>query len=102
MDPIVLAASTATLIAVSPATHAVAQYAFHGVNAPSLVDTAACTARQIRTVGPNGALGYRTVRRCRPGLEPGAGMHHGGCRVVTTRARGPDGAVVVRKVRRCG
>lgn len=103
MHPLVYAASVATLVALSPTTPAVAQYAFHGVNAPSLVETAACTTRQVRTVGPNGRVSYRTVRHCGPGMGPGMGMgmHHG-CRVVTTRTRAPNGAVYVKKVRRCG
>jgi hypothetical protein len=60
MHPLVHAASIAILVAVSPTTPAVAQYAFHGVNAPSLVDTAACTMRQVRTVGPNGGVSFKT------------------------------------------
>jgi hypothetical protein len=84
----------ATLVLL-PQSPAQAQYAFPKLNAPSLVETAACRTRQVRTVHPNGRVSYRTIRDCGP-------SHASGCRVVTTRTHRPDGAVVVKKVRRCG
>ncbi|MGO4570451.1 hypothetical protein [Microvirga sp. 2TAF3] len=66
------------------------------VQAPSLVEDAACVTRRVRTVRPNGRVIFRTVRECGVGV----GRPHG-CRMVQERIRRPNGSVVYRNVRRC-
>lgn len=82
------------------APQAQAQARFNGlqVQAPSLVEDAACVVRRERVVRPNGRVIYRTVRRC--GVGPGPRM--GGCRVTRERVVRPNGRVIYRTVRRCG
>ena len=63
----------------------------------SLVESAACTVRRVRTVRPNGTVVVRRVRKCGPRM--GMGM---GCRMVTQRVKRPNGTVIVRRMRRCG
>jgi streptogramin lyase len=62
--------------------------------AAALIEPAACTVRQVRTVRPNGRVVYRTVRRCT--VDP-----VGRCRVTRERVFRQDGSVVIRSVRRC-
>jgi hypothetical protein len=100
------AAVLSALIATTPAGAMPA--APQGVQAPSLVEQAACVVRRERVVRPNGRVVYRTVRRCGvPAWD--RGYHHGHrygygapCRMVRERIVRPDGRVVVREVRRCG
>jgi len=47
-------------------------------------------------VRPNGAVVFRTVRRCGPGPR------EGGCKVVRERVERPNGNVVFRTRRVCG
>jgi len=68
------------------------------LQAPSLVEEAACVTRRIRTVRPNGRVVYRTVRRC--GV-PAWDRRMDRCRIVQERIYRPNGSVVVRSVRRC-
>jgi hypothetical protein len=77
-----------------------AQARFNGaqVQAPSLVEDAACVTRRVRTVRPNGRVVYRTIRDC--GVRPGWGRP-GPCRMVRERIVRPNGRVVIREVRRC-
>ena len=49
-----------------------------------------------RIVRPNGAVVFRTVRRCGPGPR------FGGCKVVRDRVERPNGNVVFRTRRVCG
>jgi hypothetical protein len=47
------------------ATEASARFSPQRIEAPGLVEQAACTLRRERVVRPNGSIVYRTVRRCR-------------------------------------
>ncbi len=106
MKLLIAAAALSALVMTAPAGAMTA--APQGVQAPSLVERAACAVRRERVVRPNGGVVYRTVRRCGvPGWE--RGYHHGPrygygapCRIVRERIVRPNGDVVVREVRRCG
>jgi hypothetical protein len=77
-----------------------AQARFNGaaqVEAPTLVEQAACVTRRVRTVRPNGRVVYRTERRC--GVRPVRHMRN--CRVIHERVVRPNGRVVYRDIRRC-
>jgi len=80
------------------ASDAQARFSPQRIEAPSLVDTIACTTRHVRTVRSNGRVVYRTVRRC--GV-PAWQLRDRRCRVVQERVYRPNGSVVVRNVRRC-
>jgi len=74
------------------ATEANARFYTPKLEAPSLVEEAACRVRRVRTVRPNGRVVVRTVRTCSP-VER--------CRVVRERIHRPNGNIVIRTVRRC-
>jgi hypothetical protein len=76
-----------------------ARFSPQAVQAPALVEQAACVTRRIRTVRPNGRVVYRTVRRCGPGIgRPGRWER---CRTIRERVIRPNGRVVYRTIRRC-
>lgn len=93
---LISAAAAATLTLGFSTTEAEARFFDPGINAPGLVESAACTVRRVRTVRPNGRVVVRTVRNCGPGMRP-----RDRCRVVRERIKRPNGNVVVRTVRRC-
>jgi hypothetical protein len=64
------------------------------LDAPALVERAACTVKRVRTVRPNGRVIYRSVRRCGPRIGPR-------CRVERQRIVRPNGRVIHKSVRRC-
>ena len=76
-------------------TEANARFSPQAIEAPALVEAAACTVRRVRTVRPNGRVVVRSVRPCGPGIG-------NRCRVVRERVVRPNGRVIVRSVRRCG
>lgn len=73
------------------ATGAQARFYTPQLEAPSLVEEAACTVRRVRTVRPNGRVVYRTVQRCTAPV----------CRTVRQVVRRPGGQVIYQTVRRC-
>jgi hypothetical protein len=95
------AAALSAIVMTAPAGAAPA--APLGVQAPSLIEQAACVVRRERVVRPNGRVVYRTVRRCGvPAWERRYRYGYGApCRTVRERIVRPDGRVVVREVRRC-
>lgn len=78
------------------ATEASARFSPQRIEAPALVEQAACTVRRVRTVRPNGRVVHRTVRRCTPERR-----RVERCRTVRERVVQPNGRVVYRTVRRC-
>jgi hypothetical protein len=81
------------------ATEAQARFSPAPVDAPALVEEAACRTVRERIRRPNGRVVVRTVRRCGPGIRgPAWGPRR---RVVKERTVRPNGRVVVRTVRRC-
>ncbi len=78
-------------------TEASARFSPERIAAPALVEQAACVVRRERVVRPNGRVVYRTVRRCRPGIE----RRRERCYLVRERTTRANGSVVVRTVRRC-
>jgi hypothetical protein len=97
MRNILFGASAAVLaIMAFPATEANARFSPQVVEAPALIEEAQCVVRRERVVRPNGAVVYRTARRCGPGPR------RGGCKVVRERVERPNGNVVFRTRRVCG
>ena len=90
------AAATAAMFAL-PVSDANARFPAQAVEAPTLLEEAACTTRRVRTVRPNGRVVRKTVRRCGPGIQRGVER----CRVVRERVVRPNGRAVTRVVRRC-
>ena len=78
------------------ATEANARFAPQAIEVPALVEPAQCVMRRERVERPNGAVVYRTMRRCGPGPRAG------GCKVVRERVERPNGNVVFRTRRVCG
>jgi hypothetical protein len=78
------------------ATEANARFAPQAIEVPALVEPAQCVMRRERVERPNGAVVYRTMRRC------GTGPRAGGCKVVRERVERPNGNVVFRTRRVCG
>jgi hypothetical protein len=104
MKLLIAGAAAALSVLVMSAPAGAMPAAPQGVQAPSLLQEAACVVRRERVVRPNGRVVYRTVRRC----GVGAGYHQGPrygygnpCRIVRERVVRPNGNVVVREVRRC-
>ena len=83
-------------LATFSAREATARIGLQAVEAPALVEQAQCAVRRERVVRPNGAVVFRTVRRCGPGPRAG------GCKVVRERVERPNGNVVFRTRRVCG
>ena len=79
------------------ASEASAHFLPQTIEAPALVEQAACAVRRERVVRPNGRVVHRTVRRCGPRVERSRER----CRVVRERIKRPNGHVVIRTVRRC-
>lgn len=93
---VIAAFATLAGLGTAPAT---AQIRPVQVTAPDPVEPVACVLRRERVVRPNGAVVFRTARRCGPGS---GGFARPGCRVVRERVERPNGAVVFRSIRRCG
>jgi hypothetical protein len=91
MRQFLIGAAAAAAFVGFTATEASARFSPQRIEAPALVEQAACTVRRVRTVR-NGRVTYRTVRRCTP--EPV-------CRTIRERTVRPNGSVVYRTVRRC-
>jgi hypothetical protein len=90
------AAAVALAVGAFSATEADARIGLQAVEASTLVEQAQCAVRRERVVRPNGAVVFRTVRRCGPGPR------FGGCKVVRERVERPNGNVVFRTRRVCG
>jgi hypothetical protein len=97
MKSFLIGAAAATVFAGFTATEASARFSPQRIEAPALVEQAACTIRRVRTVRPNGRVIYRTVRRCTPDWG-----WRDRCRTVRERVVRPNGRVIYRTVRRCG
>jgi hypothetical protein len=95
---LIVATAAAAAFTGFAATEANAVPMSQGIEAPAVIEQAACAVRRERIVRPNGRVVHRTVRRCGPGI----GRSRERCRVVRERITRPNGRVVVRTVRRCG
>ena len=81
-------------------TAANVRFSLQTIEAPALVEQARCVVRRVRVLRSNGAVVYRTARRCGPGPR------FGGCKVVRERVdervERPNGNIVFRTRRVCG
>lgn len=96
-----VAAMSLTAFAVPEAS---ARFFDPALQGPDLVEQAQCVVRRERVVRPNGAVVYRTARRCGGmdrGFGRGMGGGMGGCRVVRERIERPNGNTVIRTRRVC-
>lgn len=91
-----LAVAGAAFVVAFSSTVAGARPGPRAVAAPALVEAAQCVVRKERVERPNGAVVYRTVRRCGPGPRAG------GCKNVRERVERPNGDVVFRSRQVCG
>lgn len=75
-----------------------ARFAGSKLQAPSLVEEAACVTRRTRTYRPDGTVVVRTVRRCD---GPRYTRPRRDCRWVQRPAYRPNGTLFYRTVRVC-
>ena len=96
MRKFLIGAAAAAALGGFAATDASARFSPQRIEAPGLVEQAACTLRRERVVRPNERVIYRTVRRCTPDWG-----WRDRCRTVRERVVRPNGSIVYRTVRRC-
>lgn len=96
MRNMLAAAGGAVFVVAFSSVEADARFGPRANEAPALLEPAQCVVRRERVLRPNGAVVYRTVRRCGPSPR------FGGCKVVRERVERPNGSVVLRTRRVCG